>query len=83
MSDSNRAAVIGPKDIISAFSAVGFDIYPSDDAVTNGLVQKLADEYPLILITEREYSSARDTIQKYAAVPYPIILQIPNVSEGA
>ncbi len=76
----HKIAVIGDKDSILGFKAIGFDIYPTEnreDAV--GLLARLAEEgYALIYITEDVASVIMDEIANYRNSYYPAIILIPG-----
>jgi V/A-type H+-transporting ATPase subunit F len=81
MNDSNKKiAVIGEKDIILPFKAVGFDVY-FDTEKADIIVRckdLFAKDYKIILITEREAEKVTEYLDTMADVPYPIIIPIPD-----
>ena len=76
----NKMAVIGDKDSVLGFKSLDIDVFFADTAAkTSKLIQSLAeDEYSIIFITEQAASEAKQTIDKYKAVPFPAIIMIPN-----
>ncbi len=88
----HKIAVMGDKDSILGFKAIGFDIYPtenkspSDDKSTIGdrekkasLLAKLVDDgYALIYITEDTAYDIMDEISKYRNSYFPAIILIPG-----
>lgn len=80
---NDKVAVIGDKDLVTAFKAVGMDVY---EAITAEQAQtqlkKLAMNYPLIFITEDLALEIEDFIARYRAETYPIIIPIPSSSGG-
>lgn len=76
----HKIAVIGDKDSILGFKAIGFDIYPTknkDD--TTSTLNSLADNgYALIYITENVASEIMDEISKYRDRYFPAIILIPG-----
>ncbi|MDR0975530.1 MAG: hypothetical protein LBM01_01035 [Christensenellaceae bacterium] len=75
-----RVAVIGEKDIVLPFKALGMEIYC--DTTPAGILANLkkfcAEGYALVLITENEARKVEDFIDKRASFTSPIILPIPN-----
>ena len=82
MSDktNNKIAVIGDKDSVTAFKALGLEIFPdANPFATRELFKKLAHEhYAVILITEKAAGGIPDVIAKYKASAYPVIIPIPD-----
>ena len=75
-----KIAVIGDKDSVLAFKAIGVDVYPeTEPAAVRETIKKLArDHYSVILICERQAEDAADVIGRFKALPYPIIIPIPD-----
>ena len=75
-----KIAVIGDKDSILAFKAIGIEVFTAidkDDA--SKLVNKLAKEdYGVIFITEAMAQLAKETIDKYRESMTPAIILIPS-----
>ena len=76
-----KIGVMGDKDSIYGFSAVGLDIFPTDDAQQGvKTLKRVADEYAVIFITEKLASEMDAEIQKYRGRTVPAIIPIPGVS---
>jgi V/A-type H+-transporting ATPase subunit F len=77
---NNKIAVIGDKDSVLAFKAVGADVFNETNPFNiRETVKRLAREgYALILITERQAEQVSDVIERFKAQPYPVILPIPD-----
>lgn len=76
---NNKIAIIGDKDSILAFKAIGADVFPIKtyfDAVET--LKKLAREYSLIFVTEDIAENISDIIKRYRSRPYPCVLPIPT-----
>ena len=85
MAKSGKLAVIGDKDSVLAFKAVGAETFsPSGQFETNDLVKKLKDDYAVIFITEDLAEQISDTIDKLKTRAYPAVIPIPagNGSNG-
>ncbi len=83
MIKSGKIAVIGEKDSVLAFKAVGVDIFsPNGMFETNDLLRKIKDEYAVIFITEDLAEQISDTIDKLKARAYPAVIPIPVGANG-
>lgn len=75
-----KVAVVGDKDSILAFKALGVDVFPvfdKDDA--RKTVDTIArDNYGIIFITEQMASLIPDTIQRYNSEIIPAVILIPS-----
>jgi V/A-type H+-transporting ATPase subunit F len=77
-----KIAVMGDRDSIYGFAAVGLDIYPVDDAAhvarqVRGLVER---EYAIIYMTEALFNRAGADLDVFNEQPLPAIIPIPGVS---
>lgn len=76
---NNRIAVIGDKDSVLAFKAVGMDVYPVEDvSEAERMVKILARDYAVIFVTEEIAENAREVLDRYKSRPYPAIIPIPS-----
>ena len=75
-----RIAIVGNKDSILAFKALGMDVYyeTERDRIMEVLKKLIAKECPIILITEQEAIKVNDFLDIRAKHPFPIILPIPD-----
>ncbi len=79
---NNKIAVLGDKDSILAFKAIGLEVFPiTNDFQARDLIKKLAKRYAVIFVTEKVAESVADIIQRYKAQAYPAIIPIPS-AEG-
>ncbi|NLL66173.1 MAG: V-type ATP synthase subunit F [Clostridiaceae bacterium] len=76
----HKIAVMGDKDSILGFKAIGFDIYPTGQKEeTASLLASLVDDgYALIYITEDTAYDIMDEISKYRNSYFPAIILIPG-----
>ena len=76
----HKIAVMGDKDSILGFKAIGFDICPAGEKEeTASLLESLvADGYALIYVTEDIASDIMDEISKYRSSYFPAIILIPG-----
>lgn len=76
----HKIAVMGDKDSILGFKAIGFDIYPTNNKdETASMLNSLVDNgYALIYITENAANEIMDKISKYRNSYFPAIILIPG-----
>lgn len=88
----HKIAVMGDKDSILGFKAIGFDIYPTENKYPTGneyptkyqeeksslLNSLVEDGYALIYITEDAARDIMDEISKYRSSYFPAIILIPG-----
>lgn len=80
-----KIAVIGNKDSILAFKAVGVEVFPVNDMdEARSTLKKLARNYAVIFITEDIAIKINDVVSRYKTKPYPAVIPIPtsNGSNG-
>ncbi len=76
---SGKIAVIGDKDLILAFKAIGMDVFSADTKEeAEKLVKKLAKGYAIIFITEDLAQQIDQILMKYKTKAYPAIIPIPS-----
>lgn len=78
-----RIAVVGDKDSVLAFKALGLEVFPvntTEEAETT--VKQLAREFAVIFITEQVAQQIGHLISRYKTRPYPAVIPIPS-SEGS
>ena len=79
MSVNGKIAVIGDKDSVLAFKAVGADTFGAQSMFeTNDLLRRLKDEYAVIFITEDLAAQVAETINKFKTRAYPAVIPIPG-----
>ena len=82
---NNKIAVMGDKESVLAFKAVGADVYPTKNSFDAAdTLKKLARTYSIIYITEDIALEITDIINRYKTRAYPIVIPIPgaNGSKG-
>ncbi len=78
-----QIAVIGDKDLILAFKAIGMHTFEANRAEqAEALIKKLAKEYAVIFLTENLAASLDELLQRYKSRTYPAIIPIPS-SDGS
>ncbi|MDR3186432.1 MAG: V-type ATP synthase subunit F [Christensenellaceae bacterium] len=77
---NNKIAVIGDKDSVLAFKAIGVDVFNAKSYFdARETLIKLAREYSIIFVTEDIAETMTDTLARYKARPYPVVIPLPSV----
>jgi vacuolar-type H+-ATPase subunit F/Vma7 len=76
----SKIAIVGDRDQILAFSALGLSTFPvSDEPEALSKTQELAEEgYAVILVQERFFAALSDLLKKYSGQVTPCIAAIPG-----
>ena len=78
---NDRVAVVGDKNAISAFKALGADVYGVKQASeAEGIIKKLARDYSVIFVTEDIARAEEGLIARYKSRPYPAVIPIPTAA---
>lgn len=77
---TGKCAVIGDRDSILLFKAVGIEVFPENDGErANQIMHRLARTgYAVIYVTETLYPKCSETISEFSSQPYPAIIPIPD-----
>ncbi len=77
----SKVGIIGDKDSIMGFLALGMDIFPAYNAdEVKKTIHRLAEiDYAIIYITEQASLMAKDSIAKYKDFELPAIIVIPGI----
>lgn len=82
MSEQYKIGVVGGKDTVLCFKAIGLDVFPAseeDAEDSRKTVDRLArDGYGIIFITEQIAQTIEETIDRYRSRPLPAIILIPG-----
>lgn len=75
-----KVGVIGDKDSVLAFKALGIDVFPVvDKEEARKTVDRLAmSDYAVIFITEQAAAEIQDTIERYNKMILPAVILIPS-----
>ncbi len=80
--ERNGIAVLGDKDSVLAFKAIGLDVFPVlNDEEAKEQLKNLARTYSVIFITDVLAEKLSGLIDRYKARPYPVVVPIPT-AEG-
>jgi V/A-type H+/Na+-transporting ATPase subunit F len=75
-----RIGVVGDKDSVLAFKAIGIDVYPVvEPEEAKKTIDKLAyNNYAVIFVTEQVAQNVEETIERYNKQMLPAIILIPS-----
>ncbi|MGH4121677.1 MAG: V-type ATP synthase subunit F [Clostridium sp.] len=76
----HKVGVVGDKDSILAFKALGIDVYPVIEIEeARKAIDKMAlDNYAVIFVTEQIAQHLDETIQRYNRQMLPAVILIPS-----
>ena len=76
--------VIGPRDAVIGFKAVGIAVYPAESGIeASRLIHRLSREnFSVLFVTEELFVQAQEAISSYKDDPFPAIIPIPG-SQGS
>lgn len=74
-------AVVGDRDSVLAFKAVGAAVFPVADAVeARETVKTLARSYSVIFITDMLAEQIQSLLDRYKTRTYPAVIPIPSAA---
>ncbi len=75
-----KIGVIGDRDAVLLFKAVGLDVFFEDDpGKVNQRVRKLAREgYEVLFISEKLFPACAETVKEFESEAYPAFVPIPD-----
>ncbi len=75
-----KIGVIGDRESVLGFKAVGLDVFPCDSAdEAEKTLRKIAKEsYAIIYITEQLYQYIQDAVDEYSDTRLPAVIPIPG-----
>lgn len=74
-------AVVGDKDSVLAFKAVGAAVYPVSGAVeARETVKNLARTHSVIFVTDVLAQEMQSLLARYKTRTYPVVIPIPSAS---
>lgn len=75
-----KIGVVGDKDSVLSFKAIGIDVFPVVEAdEARRVIDKLAMEgYAVIFVTEQVAQNIDETIERYNKVITPAVILIPS-----
>lgn len=77
-----KIAVLGDRDSIYGFGALGLEVFPIDDGETGAkTVRRLAEEdYAVLYITEALCAQIPQELERLRELPLPAVVSIPGLS---
>ena len=77
---ATKMAAIGQRDAVMAFKAAGLDVFPAEDPIDIAhTINRLAvGGYSVLFISEEAAQMVPETIKRYKAQAYPVLLPIPG-----
>ncbi len=77
-----KVAVMGDKDSIYGFGALGMSVFPTEDSVeAENILKQLAQaDYGIVYITEALGAKISEEIEKYRFESKPAIILIPGIN---
>ena len=78
----SKVGIIGDKDSVMGFLALGIDIFPAytEEEIKKTIHRLAQTDYAIIYITEQASLLARESIEKYKDFELPAIIIIPGTS---
>lgn len=75
-----KIGVVGDKDSVLAFKAIGIDVYPviEVEEARKTIDRMAANNYAVIFVTEQLAKDLEETIERYNRVMLPAIILIPS-----
>lgn len=75
-----KVGVVGDKDSVLAFKALGIDVYPVVEAdEARKAIDKMArQDYAVVFVTEQVAQNIEDTIERYNKELLPAVILIPS-----
>lgn len=75
-----KIAVVGDKDSVLAFKALGIEVFPVVEAdEARKTIDRLAmNDYAVIFVTEQVAQTISDTIERYTNKTLPAVILIPS-----
>lgn len=75
-----KIGVVGDKDSVLAFKAIGVDVYPVIEAdEARKAIDKMAmNKYAVIFVTEQVAEKVQETIERYNRETLPAVILIPS-----
>ncbi len=76
-----KLGVIGDKDSVCGFSAVGLNVFVAETALEASLfLREMADDYAAVFLTEKLASQMAGELARYKERTHPAVIPIPGVA---
>ncbi|QGU96850.1 V-type ATP synthase subunit F [Clostridium bovifaecis] len=75
-----KIGVVGDKDSVLAFKAIGIDVYPviEPDEARKTIDRMAMEKYAVIFVTEQVAKDIDETIERYNRETLPAVILIPS-----
>ncbi|MBE6044469.1 MULTISPECIES: V-type ATP synthase subunit F [Clostridium] len=75
-----KIGVVGDKDSVLAFKAIGIDVYPviEPDEARKTIDRMAMEKYAVIFVTEQVAKEIDETIERYNKETLPAVILIPS-----
>lgn len=75
-----KIGVVGDKDSVLAFKALGIDVFPvvGDDEARKTIDRLAKNDYAVIFVTEQVAVGIEETIERYTREVLPAVILIPS-----
>lgn len=82
---TGKLAVIGDRDSVLAFKAIGAEVYDAADGfeAASVLRELVKQDVAVVFVTEELCAGAADVIEKLKSRPYPAVIPIPSAKGGS
>lgn len=79
----HKIGVVGDKDSILSFKALGIDVYPviTKEEARSTIDEMASNDYGIIFVTEQIATLVENTIERYNREVLPAVILIPNNQE--
>ena len=76
----HKIGVVGDKDSILSFKALGIDVYPvvTKEEARSTIDEMASNDYGIIFVTEQIATLIENTIERYNREVLPAVILIPN-----
>ncbi|NLY18253.1 MAG: V-type ATP synthase subunit F [Clostridiaceae bacterium] len=76
-----KIGVIGEKDAVLGFKALGFSVFPvkNKEQAASVLHRLASDNYAVIYITEQTAAGIKNEIDQYRENRFPVLIPIPGI----
>ena len=76
----HKIGVVGDKDSILSFKALGIDVYPviTKEEARSTIDEMASNDYGIIFVTEQIATLVENTIERYNREVLPAVILIPN-----
>ena len=76
----HKIGVVGDKDSILSFKALGIDVYPviTKEEARSTIDEMASNDYGIIFVTEQVAVMVESTIERYNREVFPAVILIPN-----